>query len=228
MNARNGKLAVVRTEKTWNGKERWICRCDCGTERAFQPAAFRKQKSCGCSKDINLVGMVFGRLTVKSNAGRRDGCRYWNCLCLCGRQTVVKTAELRNRSVISCGCSKVDRLKAKHKAWGESCMLDVVCSYRHNAKVKGLECSLSVDEFSSLFAGNCYYCGRPPSNVKRRNNRHGPFVYNGVDRIDNAVGYVPGNVVSCCKKCNYKKSNDNQSEFLEWVRSIADLHPSTP
>jgi hypothetical protein len=36
-----------------------------------------------------------------------------------------------------------------------------------------------------------------------------------LDRRDNSLGYVPGNVVVACKRCNYGKSDDFTYE--EWL-----------
>ena len=38
--------------------------------------------------------------------------------------------------------------------------------------------------------------------------------YNGIDRKDNALGYVEGNVVSCCKFCQYAKRDLPYEEFV--------------
>lgn len=54
----------------------------------------------------------------------------------------------------------------------------------------------------------------------RRIRRHA-FVYNGIDRVNNAKGYVTGNVVSCCKNCNLMKKNMSADAFIAHVRRIA-------
>ena len=37
---------------------------------------------------------------------------------------------------------------------------------------------------------------------------------NGIDRVDNKKCYVSGNVVSCCKFCNYAKNMNILEEFM--------------
>jgi hypothetical protein len=44
--------------------------------------------------------------------------------------------------------------------------------------------------------------------------------FNGIDRINSAHGYVPGNVVPCCKVCNFMKQSLTQSEFIDNIRLI--------
>lgn len=54
---------------------------------------------------MDLVGQVFGRLTVLSRQGSNaKGCALWNCKCECGNETIVKTSSLTSGKTCSCGC----------------------------------------------------------------------------------------------------------------------------
>lgn len=81
--------------------------------------------------------------------------------------------------------------------------------YKSNAYRKNLEFSLSKEEFGNLLNGNCCYCG---TNEKI-----------GIDRIDNTLGYIIGNCVSCCSLCNKMKTNLNREVFLEQCKKITNL-----
>lgn len=66
---------------------------------------------------INLIGKVFGKLTVLSKSEtRKAGHVCWNCLCQCGNGVVVAGAALTRaqNNTVSCGCSKSERLKLRH------------------------------------------------------------------------------------------------------------------
>ena len=55
----------------------------------------------------NLVGLVFGRLTVIKYAGqlgKSNNISYWNCSCKCGKSKIVRYDKLINRQTQSCGC----------------------------------------------------------------------------------------------------------------------------
>lgn len=67
---------------------------------------------------------------------------------------------------------------------------------RSVAKRKGREFLLTFEEYVDKVAEPCYYC-----------DDFFPRVQWGIglDRLDNAIGYVAGNVVSCCKNCNQIK-----------------------
>lgn len=50
------------------------------------------------------IGDVFSYLTVVRSARRRKGRLYWRCECVCGKFKEVSDANLKRRSVRSCGC----------------------------------------------------------------------------------------------------------------------------
>lgn len=68
---------------------------------------------------LNLVGKVFGRLTVLFDTGERhqNGGVIWKCQCSCGGEARVRTDGLRSGHTISCGCVQVEyaiNCKTKH------------------------------------------------------------------------------------------------------------------
>lgn len=52
---------------------------------------------------------------------------------------------------------------------------------------------------------------------------NGDYVYNGVDRLDNAVGYLPGNCVPCCKFCNLAKAGGSYEEFVAYLDRVVEF-----
>lgn len=77
--------------------------------------------------------------------------------------------------------------------------------YRNNAHKRSLQFALSRPHFEDLISDNCFYCGTPPATV------------NGVDRVDNARGYVEDNVVTACARCNSAKLDSTRTEFEDWL-----------
>ncbi len=53
------------------------------------------------------------------------------------------------------------------------------------------------------------------------------FKYNGVDRIDNAIGYTKENCVPCCAICNNSKSTLSLKDWLEWIERISTFQIKT-
>jgi len=81
-------------------------------------------------------------------------------------------------------------------------------AYRANARYKGIEYSLPRELHDDLVTDACYYCGELPAPT------------NGIDRVDNARGYVISNVVTACFRCNSSKSSGSREAFLAWARNV--------
>jgi hypothetical protein len=78
-------------------------------------------------------------------------------------------------------------------------------SYISSANKKELEFNIEEYVFDKITISPCYVCGKKP------NINH----YNGLDRINSAVGYIEKNVYSCCANCNYMKSNYSYKQFMD-------------
>jgi hypothetical protein len=163
---------------------------------------------------INLIGQIFGRLTVLSRVDdSKFGSLIWNCMCSCGKNTVKDSHSLRSGRCKSCGCLREGFLD---KALSSKNNLYLV--YKKSAKKRGFSFSLSFEEIMALTQQNCYYCGSPPNKYfKAPSAREGTY-YNGVDRIDNDQGYERNNSITCCTDCNKAKSSLNKEEFLNWIK----------
>lgn len=84
--------------------------------------------------------------------------------------------------------------------------------YRGRCIHKNREFDLTYEEFESMLLSPCHYCGGMD---KFKNAR-----INGIDRVDNEAGYVPGNCVPCCVRCNSAKGTGKLEDFLAWIERI--------
>lgn len=90
---------------------------------------------------------------------------------------------------------------------------DPIGRHRRKAKERGVEWGLSQEQYAeALGDGVCHWC-------------KGETFGNGVclDRIDNSLGYVAGNVIPCCPSCNGDRRTLTYAEYLAvWlVRRMA-------
>ena len=94
--------------------------------------------------------------------------------------------------------------------------------YKYRARKKDLHFKLTQDQFHKLTAGNCYLCGAEPYQIYRsaKSAKAETYTYNGLDRIDNSLGYVWGNVKSCCGECNRIKSSASLTELRDKLNKI--------
>jgi hypothetical protein len=93
--------------------------------------------------------------------------------------------------------------------------------YHHNATKRGLSYSITREEFEKLIFGDCFYCGGPPKNRKINTNI---LRCNGIDRVDNSLGYDPSNLRTACILCNRMKWDLGFDLFLRKCREIANRH----
>jgi hypothetical protein len=88
--------------------------------------------------------------------------------------------------------------------------------YRRRARVAGIEFALGREQCYEFFKAPCAYCGTHDNNKSRYPSytvmgKQIQSSINGVDRVDNQVGYTPENCISCCSLCNkfkYKTTKD--------------------
>lgn len=128
--------------------------------------------------------------------------------CACGNVRRARATRVRNGLVTQCAsCARA----AAAQRGGETrrspfaAAHQVLDTYQQNARRKGLAFALTREQGRALLAGDCNYCGTVAA----------PF--NGIDRIDNAIGYVDGNVASCCSICNYAKRDMTTAAFIDWI-----------
>lgn len=178
----------------------------------------------------NLLGRKFGRWTVIGSTesyinkeGKLQGVQ-WLCKCSCGNSSTVSANSLKKGSSQSCGCLRSEKIKERRrKGFGESASNYVYNLYKQGAKRRGYSFSISLDLFKELCNLPCAYCGCLPA-TKMETGRgrvfYGSFVYNGLDRVDNAVGYDVNNVVPCCTSCNILKHKIPKKDFLSKIKKI--------
>jgi len=162
---------------------------------------------------------------------------YQSCRCVCGTTRDVLVQNLKKQTSTNCGCNKPSRMrtlverninKTKRVRLGFSGLRKVFNLYKIGARRRSYSWELSLEEFEQLTSSNCHYCKSPPDKISKcRSKRATPegierssYRYNGVDRVDSAIGYIKTNVVSCCWACNKMKSTLSLDKFLETIKNI--------
>lgn len=90
----------------------------------------------------------------------------------------------------------------------------------------GREFNLPFEWFIHAIHAPCHYCGSQDANkISVASKRPGEwlvkdFRYNGLDRLDNSVGYVIQNCVPCCFICNRAKNSMPYTLFVEWIDNM--------
>lgn len=242
---RFGKLVVISCIEESNAankyKGKWLCKCDCGTEKIIKGPALttttEPTRSCGCLRKStkNLIGKRYGKLLVikciltydqdKNSRG------VFLCQCDCGRTVEAKGKMLgwKEGGRRSCGClTSICKRVDEDRTYRESYR-----GHTKHADEKGFK-PLSYDVWGKLVVQDCYYCGEKDIKISREllNKRfatesdieNSKKFINGVDRVDNNIGYEIENCVPCCAQCNRMKLNYPKEYFYKRIETIYNHH----
>lgn len=172
----------------------------------------------------NLKDQQFGKWTVLEYVSRDpSNSQYvngWRCRCECGRFATIPSQNLRLERTKSCGkCG--DRLKYQGS---DASLQQLYLEYSFRAKQRSYSFNLTIEQFKALTSKNCNYCDlEPQTRVCTRKGSRTPYIYNGVDRVDNTKGYSIENCVPCCKICNRMKRTLLVDQFLNQAFRIASF-----
>jgi len=172
-------------------------------------------------RPLNLIGQKFGRLTITERIGSKSGKSYWLGKCECGGTAKADSSNLRKGNVTSCGCFRREFTRGNQLPIGESGFNTLFYDYARRAEMKNLPFLLTKEEFKAITKQPCFYCGKLPQQLgyPNRKIKH-PYVYNGIDRLDSKLGYIPGNCVPCCSVHNYMKGDLSLQEFITACQSV--------
>ena len=178
-------------------------------------------------KKRDLTGHKFSMLITKGFHHRgRHGLSFYTFVCSCGKEKVLCGTDVSQGKTKSCGCNRKTYNSEAHKRLpsGQAALNNLYCAYRGGAKSRGLEFSLTIEEFSALTKEDCKYCGIEPTQIWTGTSKKcSPYTYNGVDRVQNEQGYTSCNTVPCCKVCNQAKHNMKLNDFIAWLDRVVQF-----
>lgn len=200
-----GRLTVVSDGYIENHKHYWKCKCSCGNYKYITTSHLRsgQTNSCGCirkelakrKKYVDISGQRFGRLVVKSLAHTDGNNAYWNCVCDCGKEIVVKAGSLRSGHTKSCGCYHSDQCSVDltNKRFGRLVAKFVSGRDSHPNVIWHCKCDCGneVDVIASaLLSGNKRSCGclkKPYSDLS--GGTYNNLFVESVDHVDSGGRY---------------------------------------
>jgi hypothetical protein len=222
-------LTAIKFIRTNNGTgSTWQFRCDCGNYIETRASSVQRNdtKSCGCQTKINRQkkdkNKKYGKLIAIKDTKKvheyidKNGVKttrsIWLFKCECGNEVERVLTFIKNiarKCNPSCGCSK--------KAKKENSVRLVFDQYKSGALKRNYSFNLTIEQFEKIIEKNCYYCRKTP---QLRKHLFYDLKMNGIDRLDNNVGYELKNCVPCCTVCNRMKGTLSHKEFFNKMEQI--------
>lgn len=147
-------------------------------------------------KAIDITGERFSRLVVLGPVGQnRDKTIKWLCQCDCGNTPIIGTRALRAKTTFSCGCYHREWMSQQHtthgygqhplyQTWHTIIRRCTWPNYKGYPSYGGRGITI-CDEWRDDVTAFCDHVSRLP--------HYGKKGYT-LDRIDNSLGYFPGNL----------------------------------
>ena len=88
--------------------------------------------------------------------------------------------------------------------------------YKSCAVKRKKEFEINKDQFKAIISNDCYVCG------KMNSENH----QNGIDRMDNNMGYLFENCAACCTECNLMKNDYDLETVYSKMIDIYKIHSS--
>lgn len=148
---------------------------------------------------INLIGHVYGRLTVEERSQDKNKNIMWLCVCECGNKTICQGRNLKSGHTKSCGCLNKEAItkhgmgkSTEYTSWAK---MKGRCLNQNNSRYKNyggrgiIVCESWIDSFDNFLSD----MGSKPTPE------------HSIDRINNDGDYEPGN----CRWANVKTQSRN-------------------
>ena len=139
---------------------------------------------------------------------------------LCNKETKGTSTNIERQK--SCGCNKAEiaRENGKTRTTEETYTNSILRAYKNSANKRNINFEILREDIEDLIKKPCTYCGSLPKEKKLKYIRGKQYPRNGIDRIDSSIGYVKGNLTSCCNICNIMKNTLSTQEFETYIKKI--------
>lgn len=233
-------FTVMRRVKDHNhktGHAYWECQCECGNKILISGRSLKTRENIRCYlcpsiPKLDLISMTFGKLAVISYIGPAiyGNSHKWDCVCECGQKTVLIDYQIHKRRNIMCGdCMYKRNGEAKKKYVAGEISSQHWKHIISGANSRNLEFSITPEYAYNLFIAQdtkCVYSDMPITLVGLGKTKHNPRTGRtaSLDRIDNNLGYVVGNIQWVHKTVNSIKSNLPEEQFLKLCVLVGKFH----
>jgi ribosome-binding protein aMBF1 (putative translation factor) len=136
-----------------------------------------------------------------------------NCVPCCKKCNFMKKTLDAKTFIERClhiSCINGATGELRYEAWTD-CNRSPYMNYKYRAEKKGLIFEISETTFYTICSQECYYCKRGSTKTNK----------NGIDRMDNNIGYTLSNLVACCAECNFMKAQLSDGDFILQCQKVS-------
>ena len=170
-------------------------------------------------------GQKFNRLKFICEDKSKHNIKYWKCECECGKIKNYDYYSIIKGYVKSCGCYHKDDVK-NYNWTGYKCIPGNYWNeFSRTARKRNIEFDITIEYGYSLYEKQNKKCklSNLPIEFETTNNKIKTFQAS-LDRIDNNIGYVDGNVQWIVKEINYMKNKISEDKFISLCKIINNFN----
>lgn len=216
--------------------KRYLVQCACGKRRWALEHNLRATKTSFCSScapsrtrksyPSPKEGEVYaGKFLILRKAHRNaHGKQLWLSKCTeCEKDMLLIASQMQYCKTSTCLKCSSARLGGHRPSLGIATAVNRKWdNVRNGAEARGHEFCLTKEDVTELVLSPCFYCGEFHTWTNPRTNE--TFDINGIDRLDNSLGYRKENCVPACWTCNKLKGTFSPQTFLEKIAKILSRH----
>jgi hypothetical protein len=188
------------------------------------------------AKRIDHTGQKYHHFTMlyPTRSGGGGVGMFWMAQCDCGAIKELRASEAKKGYIKTCGkCEyhselmKIASAKSGQNKHPKSPMREAYMRTAYSAVKRKIEWKLNLEQFEEVVTQNCSYCQAPPRQYARKKRkgkgRALKIIRNGVDRINNQLGYTLDNVTACCPTCNRMKGTMHIIDFAQQIVKMSEV-----
>ena len=171
-------------------------------------------KKLGEFRYFPKINEKYGKWKILSEETIKKGRKlYWLVECECGKQKLLESHTLRNgvtKSCMKCAKSKLSSIE------------EYFNRIKRRAKTSNFEFNLDLEYIQELLENQNYKCALSGLDIELYKLSSSDTKQSAsLDRIDNSKGYTKGNIQWLHKIVNMMKHIQDQKEFIEICKKIA-------
>jgi hypothetical protein len=167
---------------------------------------------------LDLCGQKYSKLTVISLNRLTSQGAFFNCICDCGNECIVRGHNMRRRHTTSCGCVGLQRLGLRRTTHGLSKTYEYKLWTQAKSRARKFNRPFNIEVSDIIIPDICPLLGVPIFRNVDKVGSNSP----SVDCIIPELGYTKGNVWVVSYKANTVKGKLSLIQLQTFVQVLEE------